>query len=63
VCADSAAAGRRNWRASEASVILWEAAEKRRPSRITLADHGGLEIGRSRHRVRSPYRPSHKRPR
>ena len=38
-------------------MILWEAAEKRRPSRITMADHGGLEIGRSRYPARSPHPP------
>src|SRR4029453_6467255 len=39
-------------------VILWEAAEKRRPSRSTMADHRGLEIGRSRHTARSPHPPA-----
>jgi len=36
-------------------VILWEAAEKRRPSTITMAEHGGLQIGRSRYPARSPH--------
>jgi len=35
------AAGRRKLRAREASVILWEAAGKQRPSRITMATTEG----------------------
>jgi len=54
-CADNVAAGQQSWRAGEASVILWEAAEEQRPLEITMANQGGRKVGRSRWPARSPH--------